>query len=72
MVGDGSKIYMCDFFWGRVYTDLIANPNSFVTQADKDAITKGCPEFVEFGKKFEQENQRWLKKRESLGQKHIT
>ena len=30
MIGDGSKIMMCDFFLGRTYTDHIANPKAFI------------------------------------------
>jgi len=71
MVGDGSKIYMCDFFWGRVYTDLFANPRSFI-KADCQAIIAGCPAFKDFGEKFCQENQGWLKRREAMGQRYET
>ena len=71
MVGDGSKIYMCDFFYGRVYADLIANPYSMITEKDKASILAGCPQFKDFGEKFMQENQRWLKRREQLGEKNI-
>ena len=70
MIGDGSKIYMCDFFWGRVYTDVMANPRSFIEQAHRQNILKACPGFKSFGEKFMQENQNWLKKREVLGQKY--
>ena len=70
MIGDGSKIYMCDFFWGRVYTDVMANPRSFMEQAHRQNILKACPGFKSFGEKFMQENQNWLKKREVLGQKY--
>jgi uncharacterized pyridoxamine 5'-phosphate oxidase family protein len=31
MIGDGSKIYMCDFFYGKIHCDIIANPNSFIS-----------------------------------------
>jgi len=31
LIGDGSKIYMCDFFIGSIYADLIANPTSWMS-----------------------------------------
>ena len=60
MVGNGDKIYMCDFFWGRVYTDIIANPKCFINKADRDSIVAGCPAFKTFGEKFMAENHAWL------------
>ena len=56
MVGDGSKLYMCDFFYGRAYTDWIANPKSFISDADKKKILAGCPQFKLFGEKFMADN----------------
>tara|TARA_B110000285_G_C14931853_1_gene517721 strand:- start:167 stop:337 length:171 start_codon:yes stop_codon:yes gene_type:complete len=35
MIGDGSKIMMCDFFYGRIFTDLIDSPYSFFEKVDK-------------------------------------
>ena len=43
MIGDGSKIMMCDFFYGRVFTDLINNPGSMIAKADKDTIIAKFP-----------------------------
>ena len=57
MIGDGSKIMMCDFFYGRVYTDLMINPGSFISKPDRDAILKKNPEFAQFGEKFTADNQ---------------
>jgi glutathione S-transferase len=57
MIGDGSKIMMCDFFFGRVYADLIANPNSFITSQDRMSICVAHHEFKLFGEKFLRENQ---------------
>ena len=72
MIGDGSKIYMVDFFYGRVYTDLIINPKSFISQAHRDEIMKGCPAFKTFGEKFAKEiGANWIKKRDALGQKYV-
>jgi len=71
MIGNGDKIYMVDFFWGRVYTDYIANQYCYIEQAHRDAILKGCPAFKTFGDKFMKEQQNWLKKRTALGQKYI-
>lgn len=71
MIGDGSKIYMCDFFWGRVYADLFYNPNSFLKQEDRDKIIAACPAFKDFGEKFVAENKKWIDKRASMGQKNI-
>ena len=31
LIGDGTKIYMCDFFVGSVYTDLFINKTSWMT-----------------------------------------
>ena len=69
MIGNGDNIYMVDFFWGRVYADLIANPRCYLKQEHRDAVIKGCPAFKTFGEKFMKENQGWMKKREALGQK---
>ena len=52
MIGDGSKIMMCDFFYGRVYTDLMINPRSMFDKTQRDSMLKKNPEFVQFGEKF--------------------
>ena len=31
LIGDGSKIYMCDFFIGSIYTDLFVNQSSWMS-----------------------------------------
>tara|TARA_B110000285_G_scaffold216680_1_gene264198 strand:- start:181 stop:399 length:219 start_codon:yes stop_codon:yes gene_type:complete len=68
MIGDGSKIMMCDFFYGRVYTDLLINPGSLFDQSQRDSMLKMNPEFAQFGEKFTADNQQWLKRREAMGQ----
>ena len=32
LIGDGSKIYMCDFFVASVYSDLMVNKKSWMTE----------------------------------------
>ena len=49
MIGDGSKIMMCDFFYGKLYCDNVANPHGFIKAADKKKIIAGCPSFEAFG-----------------------
>ena len=35
LVGDGRQIYMCDFFVGQIYTDLVVNEKSGFTKAER-------------------------------------
>ena len=53
LLGDGRQIYMCDFFVGSVYTDVINNPKSNFTWAEREVLMRNAPEFTAFGKRFE-------------------
>ena len=53
LLGDGSQIYICDFFVGSVYTDVINNPKSNFTWAEREVLMRNAPEFTAFGKRFE-------------------
>lgn len=66
LIGDGSKIYMCDFYVGHVYCDLFDNPGSWLKQEDKDRILSAAPNFVAYGKRFIAENKTWLEKRKTV------
>ena len=70
MIGDGEKIMMCDFFWGRIYTDMLNNENSFLTKLDRNEILKEALEFKAFGDKFTEENKLWINRRERMGQEY--
>ena len=49
MIGDGSRIMMCDFYYGHIYADLIANPKSWITKAEKENLMKMFPKYEKFG-----------------------
>ena len=69
MIGDGSKIMMCDFFYGRIFTDLIDSPYSFFDKVDKLDILLHFPLFKSFGEKFKEENKGWINRRAMMGEK---
>ena len=64
LIGDGTKIYMCDFFVGSIYADLILNPTSWMPKNYKDSIKKSCPHYVAYGERFVAENKKWMSNRE--------
>lgn len=68
MIGDGSKIMMCDFYFGHFYGDIIANPRSWMTAQEKVIFKAQFPKFEKFGQMFVHEAQNWLKRREAIGQ----
>ena len=63
LIGDGSKIYMCDFFVGSFYTDSFSNPKSWVPKERKDGYAQKFPNFFAYGARFEAANQEWMKNR---------
>ena len=36
LIGDGSKIYMCDFYIGSIYSDLFVNKKSWLTDKHRE------------------------------------
>ena len=63
LIGDGSKIYMCDFFVGSLYTDVFGNPKTWMPKEKRDEYAKKFPNFIAYGARFEAANQEWCKKR---------
>ena len=58
LIGDGSKIYMCDFFVGSIYADLIACPTSWMSKQKKllNDLKAACPIYMAYGERFVKEN----------------
>lgn len=58
LIGDGSKIYMCDFFVGSIYADLIACPTSWMSKQKKllNDLKAACPIYMAYGERFMKEN----------------
>ena len=63
LIGNGNRIYMCDFYVGSLYTDVLGNKDSYLTHEQKRQILDKAPNFEAYGKRFEQANKTWLKKR---------
>lgn len=63
LIGDGSKIYMCDFFVGSIFTDLMQNETSWMSKEMKKHIMDTCPNYCAYGMRFVEENKTWIDKR---------
>ena len=63
LIGDGSKIYFCDFFIGSLYTDCIGNELSWASKDERNKLMAAFPEFAAFGKRYEKLVRPYLDKR---------
>ena len=70
LIGDGSKIYVCDFFLGTLYTDIFNNCYSWISPIEKQTFYSQFPKFEEYGKRFSDLNRSWLDKREKATGKY--
>ena len=52
LIGDGSKIYMCDFFIGTIYTDVLGNNESWIDAKTRREFLDKAPKFEAYGKRF--------------------
>jgi hypothetical protein len=66
LIGDGSKIYFCDFYVGSLYCDLFVNTHAWMEQKDKDRILADAPVFKAYGERFLTENRTWMQKRKII------
>ena len=64
LIGDGTKIYLCDFFLGTIYTDIFSNGRSWLSPKERNSISSKFPKFMSYGDRFMLENAPWLDKRE--------
>lgn len=60
LIGDGSKIYMCDFFVASIYADLFINSKSWMTFDHRENIKAACPVYVAYAERFLAENRTWM------------
>ena len=63
LIGDGEKIYVCDFFVGSIYADIFINGDSWISENEKLGFCIKYPKFKNFGERFCHENTAWLDRR---------
>ena len=70
LIGDGERIYLCDFFVGAIYADIFSNIKCWISDNEKEYFLMKWPKFKAYGERFNLENKAWLEKREKATGKY--
>lgn len=60
----GPELQMADFYIGGLYTNLLANDSSYLSQDLRNSVLDKFPNFKAYGLKFAAANQQWLDSRD--------